>query len=211
MIAGGVISPAMSDDPDPAAPPRRRWNVGRPLAEVVLIALGVFLGLAGEQWRDRAQRNERAAETLRRIRAEVAANRDEVNRVVEYHARAHQQVKDFLAATPAQRRESPFRLEGIQPAQFEHTAWQLAQATQALVDFEPELAFALARVYGVQARYQGLTEGIINAMYLRPPSEDTLQFLHSLTLYYSDVTKLEPALARFYDELLRQVDRELGR
>ena len=201
----------MTDPPEIVPPPRRRWSVGRPFAEVILIALGVFLGLAGEQWRDRAERNERAAETLRRIRFELAANRDEVNRVVAYHAKAHQQLKEFLAASAAKRSESAFRLEGIQPAQFEQTAWQLAQATQALVDFDPELSFSLARVYGVQARYQGLTEGITNAMYLRPPSEDTLTFLHSLTLYYSDVTELEPALARLYDEVVPQIDRELGR
>jgi hypothetical protein len=201
----------MTDTSEVPPPPRKRWSVGRPFAEVILIALGVFLGLAGEQWRDRAERNERAAETLRRIRAELAANRDEVNRVVDYHATSHRQLKDFLAATAAKRRESPFRLEGIQPAQFETTAWQLAQATQALVDFDPGLSFALARVYGVQARYQGLTEGITDAMYLRPPSEDTLPFLHSLTLYYSDITELEPALARLYDEVLPQIDRELGR
>ena len=201
----------MTDTPEVTPPPRRRWTVGRPIAEVVLIALGVSLGLAGEQWRDRAERNERAAETLRRIHAELAANRDEVNRVVEYHANAQQRLKDFLAAPAAKRKEVPFRLDGIQPAQFEQTAWQLAQATQALVDIDPDLSFSLARVYGVQARYQGLTEGITNAMYLRPPSEDSIPFLHSLSLYYSDVIELEPALAKLYDGLLPQIDRELGR
>ena len=60
-------------EPVPEAPRRRRWTVGRSIVEVVLIAIGVFLGLAAEQWRDRADRNERAAETLRRIRAEMAA------------------------------------------------------------------------------------------------------------------------------------------
>jgi hypothetical protein len=140
----------------------------------------LFLGLAAEQWRDRADRNERAAETLRRIRAEMAANRDEVKRVVDYHLKAQQQLKDFFAVPAAKRGERGVRLEGILPVQFEQTAWQLALATQALVDIDPDLSFALARIYGVQARYHGMTEGVTNAMYLRPPGEDTTAFLHSL-------------------------------
>src|SRR5687768_219037 len=132
----------MSDntEPPPADLPapvsyRRRWSAGRPVLEVFLIALGVFLGLAGEQWRGNAERRERAAETLRRIRAETAANRDEVKRVVDYHADARQRLKDFFAAPAAKRAEQSFGLkEGIMPVQFEQTAWELAQSTQALVD-----------------------------------------------------------------------------
>jgi hypothetical protein len=192
------------------SPPQRRWSAGRSIAEVVLIAVGVFLGLAAEQWRDRADRNERAAETLRRIRAEMAANRDEVNRVIDYHSTKHQELKNFLSAPVAKRAEMSVRLEGIQPAQFEHTAWQLALATEALVDIDPDLSFALARIYGVQARYQGLSEGITNAMYVRPPGESLTAFFQSLSLYYSDIVELEPALAKLYDEMLPQLDRALG-
>ena len=196
--------------PEASAPLRRRGTVGRPIVEVVLIAIGVFLGLAAEQWRDRADRNERAAETLRRIRAELAANRDQVARVVDYHHKAHQLLKAFLATPDAKRGEMRVRLEGILPAQFERTAWQLALATQALVDIDPGLSFALARIYGVQARYEGLTEGITDAMYLRPPGENLTAFFHSLSLYYSDIVELEPALAKLYDDMLPQIDRELG-
>lgn len=200
----------MADTEEAPPLPRKRWTVGRPLAEVVLIAVGVFLGLAGEQWRDRAERQGRADETLRRIRAEMAANRDEVARLVDYHAHTHQRLKDFLAAPVARRRELTFRLDGIQPAQFEQTAWQLALATQALVDMDPDLSFEMARIYGVQSRYLGLTVGVTQAMYLRPPSENSTAFLHSLSVYYSDVVELEPGLLKLYDEMLPRIDRELG-
>jgi hypothetical protein len=201
----------MTDSVEVSPPPRRRWNVGRPFAEVILIAVGVFLGLAGEQWRDRAERQGRADETLRRIRAEMAANRDEVAGLVDYHATTHQRLKDFLAAPVARRSETSFGLDGIRPAQFEQTAWQLALATQALVDIDPDLSFELARIYGVQSRYLGLTVGVTQAMYLRPPSENATAFLHSLSVYYSDVVELEPALLKLYDEMLPRIDRELGR
>jgi hypothetical protein len=192
-----------------SVPHRRRWSAGWPILEVFLIALGVFLGLAGEQWRANAERRGRATETLRRIRAEMAANRDEVKRVVDYHADARQRLKEFFAQPAAKRAD--FRLEGIMPVQFEQTAWDLAQSTQALVDIDPDLSFALARVYGTQKRYNGLTEGITNAMYLRPPTEDAPAFLRSLSLYYSDVVILEPALEKLYADMLPQIDRALAR
>ena len=204
------------NEPPPADVPasvsqRRRWSASWPILEVFLIALGVFLGLAGEQWRGNAERRGRATETLRRIRAEMAANRDEVKRVVDYHADARQRLKDFFAVPAAKRADMRFRLDGILPVQFEQTAWDLAQSTQALVDMDPDLSFALARVYGAQKRYNGLTEGITNAMYLRPPTEDATAFLQSLSLYYSDVVILEPALEKMYADMLPQIDRALGR
>ena len=166
----------------------------------------MFLGLAGEQWRAYAERRERATETLRRIRAEIAANRDEVKRVVDYHANARQRLKEFFAAPAAKRAGLSFRLDGIMPAQFEQTAWGLALSTQALVDIDPDLSFALARVYGAQKRYNGLTEGITNAMYLRPPTEDATAFLQSLSLYNSDVVIIEPALKKMYADMLPQMN-----
>jgi uncharacterized protein YjeT (DUF2065 family) len=53
--------------------------------EVALISIGVFLGLAGEQWRERAQHHEMAEESLRRFRTELMANRQAVVKVKDYH------------------------------------------------------------------------------------------------------------------------------
>jgi uncharacterized protein YjeT (DUF2065 family) len=57
--------------------------------EVVLISGGVFLGLMGEQWRERTEQRELANEALRRFRTEIRTNRDSVAAKVDYHARLH--------------------------------------------------------------------------------------------------------------------------
>ena len=204
-------SDAPVDHPQAPPLPVRRWNIGQRLGEVFLIAVGVSLGLAGEQWRDRADRHERAGEALRRIRAELAANRDEVSRVTDYHAKAREQLRTYFSVPESKRSGIDVKLEGIRPAQFEQTAWQLAQATQALVDIDSQLSFDLARIYGVQARYVGLSEGITQAMYLRPPGENMTAFLHSLAVYYSDVVVLEPGLEKLYAEMLPRLDAEIAR
>ena len=61
--------------------------------EVVLISAGVFLGLMGEQWRERAEQRELASETLRRFRTEILANRSAVAANVNYHAELRREIE----------------------------------------------------------------------------------------------------------------------
>ena len=70
-------------DEEPAgpvsAPVSRSHHRGKSLVtiglEVVLISAGVFLGLMGEQWRERSEHRELAEKALRRFRTEIVANR----------------------------------------------------------------------------------------------------------------------------------------
>jgi hypothetical protein len=195
-----------------AAPPASRGR-GRSLVrialEVALIGTGVFLGLAGEQWRENVHHRELAAGALRRFRTEIQANRLSVANVKDYHAETLKHVQAYVTADP-RRRELGTNVRGLQPAAFEHSAWDLALATQALADVDPQLAFALARIYNAQTMYAELTGGILQAMYLRPPSENLEGFLRALEVYYGDIVLIEPQLLRLYDETVPQIDRALG-
>ena len=103
------------------------------------------------------------------------------------------------------------RIRGIQPASFEHTAWDLALITQSLTFVDPSLAFALSRIYTTQQNYEGLSRGILQAMYLLPPmSENPTPFFGALSIYYGDIVYYEPRLLELYDEILPQIDRALG-
>src|SRR5687767_13603490 len=67
------------------------------LLEVALITTGVFLGLAGEQWRQDRQQRESAQASLRRFRAEIETNRKAVSAVKDYHATLLKSLKAYLA------------------------------------------------------------------------------------------------------------------
>ena len=193
-----------------ALPRSRAHSLFRIALELTLIATGVFLGLAGEQWRERAHHRELARESLRRLRAEIGTNRKTVEGVKDYHVEMRKRIEDYLAADEHARRTLSVKLRGVQPAYFEHTAWDLALATQSLTYIEPDLAFALSRVYGVQQQYAELSRGVLQAMYLRNPREDLDGFLAAVDTYYGDVVLMEPKLLGMYDELLPQIDRALG-
>jgi hypothetical protein len=195
----------------PPLPPKQqsKWLI-RVGVEVILITMGVFLALMGEHWRQNAQDRGLAEDSLRRLRSEIQANREAVAAVKDYHPVSLKRIRAFLAADDKARAAMSVNLEGIRPAFFESTAWDLALATQSLVHMDPEVAFAVSRIYGLQRRYDGLTEGITHAMYLRPPSEGPEAFFPAVAVFDSDIVFFEPELLRLYDEVIPQIDRALG-
>jgi hypothetical protein len=204
-----AVGPSAAAEPSPTARHRAR-SILKIALELGLIATGVFLGLAGEQWRENAHHRELAHESLRRLRTEVLDNRKTVQGVKDYHVTMQKRIRAYLGADDAGRRSINANLQGIQPAYFEHTAWDLALATQSLTYIDPDLAFSLSRVYGMQQNYSELARGVLQAMYLRPIRENLTGFLESVDTFYGDAVLIEPQVLKMYDEILPQIDRALG-
>ena len=96
-----VEPPIASGDGSPvtvagAPAPAHRRPLLRVLLEIALIATGVFLGLAGDAWREREQHRDAARASLRGFRAEIAANREAVAAVRDYHAATLSSVRAYL-------------------------------------------------------------------------------------------------------------------
>lgn len=135
--------------PASAAPqPRGRSKGLLKLAlEVLLIGTGVFLGLAGEQWRESREHRERAEASLRRFHTEMSDNKKTVAAVLDYHATLRASLKRYFSAAPKERNSISVVMQGIRPALFETTAWDLALATQSLADIPQEVAYDISRVH----------------------------------------------------------------
>jgi len=173
--------------------------------EVLLISVGVFLALMGEQWRETAHTRELAHDSLRRFRAEIVANRKAVTAVKDYHVTLLKGLRTYLAADPKTRQGNFPSIRGLQPVFFEQTAWDLALATQSLTYIDPQVAYGISRIYGLQRTYTDMTHSIMQAIYLRPVMENP----EGLVAYYGDLTLWEPQLLQMYDEVLPQIDREI--
>jgi hypothetical protein len=133
-----------------------------------------------------------------------------VVRVKDYHVEMQRRIREFLAADAKSRPSHDVNLRGIEPAGFEHTAWDLALTTQSLAYIDSDLAFALARIYNLQQGYAELSRGVLQAMYIKPASQDLEGFFQAVDTYYGDVVLMEPKLMRMYDEILPRLDRALG-
>jgi hypothetical protein len=189
---------------------------GRParavVLEVILISAGVFLGLLGDAWRERAQHREFAEASLRRFRTEITVNRKALLDVRDYHVSTLRALQRYLGSDlPKTEATFDVQFNGLGVVYFEQTAWDLALATQSLAYLDPDLAFALSRTYTVQRGYARQQEAILSAaIYGRSWNEDFEGYWQSLLAYYGDLSFLDPALLRAYDQALPLVDRALG-
>ena len=176
--------------------------------EVLLISGGVFLGLMGEQWRERNEQRELAREALRRFRREIQVNRDAVAANVDYHAKLEQEIKAFLKT---EGRSSVNMTRGLGPVFLEQAAWELALATQALALINAELAFEISRVYTIQQGYAGHQSNVVPTLIFgRSPDQDAAAFWRPIQWYLGGVTYFDQAVLKAYDEILPRIDRALG-
>lgn len=208
--SAAAVTPA--DPPLTTSPTHGRKSILRVALEVLLISVGVFLGLMGEQLRERVQHRDLAEVSLRRFRTELRTNRNNVAAVKDKHFALLRDLRSFLqtysAAGAAARTKLAWPDTGTHPAFLEYAAWELAVATQALVYIDSDLAFSLAHVYAAQRQLDDATRGVTQAMYA---TGDPIVFLNNgLGTYYGDCTLLEPRLLSIYDRILPRLDRALG-
>ena len=178
--------------------------------EVLLISVGVFLGLAGEQWREDRRHHELAESALRNFRSEMEENRKAIEAVKDYHATLLKKLQAYLAKDHKTRNTADVQIQGLRFVQFEETAWDLALTTQALTYIDRDIAFALSRVYNMQKAFNAFTQGMTQAMYVLPWQDNFDAFAGAAETYYGDAVFLEPKLIEQYDDLIRRISQELG-
>jgi len=197
--------------------PKRAWQSLLKIGlEVVLITTGVFLGLAGEQWRESARHRELAHASLERFRGEFRGNRAEVLRVHEAHVKEERELAVYLNAHARELMESavdprkPF--PGPVPdtrtdhAGFDYSAWEVAVATQSLAYLEPDLVAAMSGAYRLQQVYDDSHRAIAQTSY---SAVNAVQYLRGVTNWFGDVVLYEELLLKRYDAILTRLDRAL--
>jgi hypothetical protein len=180
--------------------------------EVILISTGVFLGLMGEQWRDRAHQRELAEQALRRFRTEIVENRKAVEAVKDYHVKLQKQLQAEYEKPAAKRSGDNIEFHGIRPSNFDHAAWDLALGTQSLAYIDSDVGVKLSNIYNLQGRIADMTRGVTESMYVTPPIDDrnTTTFMGAVMIYYGDMIIFEPRLLTMYDDALQKIDKALG-
>jgi hypothetical protein len=176
--------------------------------EVLLISGGVFLGLMGEQWRERTEQRELANNALRRFRTEIQANRSAVAAKVEYHAKLRSEVQAYFKTKG---NANVNMSQGLGPVFFEQAAWDLAIATQALAYMDADLSFSISRVYTIQQGYAGHQATVApTIIFGRSPTQDPEAFWRPVLWYLGDISFFDPEILKAYDDILPRIDRALG-
>jgi len=185
------------------------------LFEVALIAVGVFLALWANNWQEDREHRAQAKAALRNFAAEMEANRQATQRNRAYHETFAHELREFLASKePANedRLNKSVHFEGMRPVIFEHTAWDLALATQALSYLDPDLAFDISKVYTGQNAFQKLEDSFLAAAFTPASlsSDNVKGMATAMELYLIDVNQQEPAILQLYDKVIPEVNSALS-
>ena len=184
------------------------------LFEVVLIAVGVFLALWANNWHENSEHRAQARAALRNFAAEMETNRQATQRNRAYHETFARELREFLASKePASedRLNKSVHFEGMRPVIFEHTAWDLALATQALSYLDPDLAFDISKVYTGQNAFQKLEDSFLAAFTPASLSSDNIKGMATaMELYLIDVNQQEPAILQLYEKVIPEVNSALS-
>ncbi len=183
--------------------------------EVVLIALGVFLGLLANNWHEEREHRAQARAALRNFVEEMEANYQATQSNRQYHETLARELHEFLASKEPptdERYKKTVHFEGMRPEIFEHTAWDLALATQALSYLNPDLAFDISKVYTKQNAFQKLEDSFLASAFTPSGlSSDNLKGLATaMEIYLIDVNQLEPALVSRYEKIIPEIKRASG-
>jgi hypothetical protein len=186
------------------------------LLEVVLISLGVFLALLANNWHEEREHHVLAESALRNFADEMQTNRQAVQKERQYHEELARELDQFLASneppTEEQFQKSVHFL-GVRPVIFEHTAWDLALATQALAYLKPELAFDISRIYTKQSEVQTLQNSLLASVYNPTTfaSNNVKGLVSAIKVYLGDINQQEPAVLQLCDKVIPEVNQVLPR
>jgi hypothetical protein len=180
------------------------------LFEVLLIAVGVFLALWANNWHENQEHRVKARDALRNFLGEMESNRTAIQHNREYHETLSRQLEQFLHSNePAteERLSKEVHFEGLRPVIFEHTAWDLALATQALSYLNSGLAFDISKVYTQQNAFQTLENSFLASVYAPSSlSPDNVKSLATaMRIYLIDVNVQEPRILGSYDKVIPEI------
>jgi len=180
------------------------------LFEVVLIAVGVFLALWANNWHENSEHRAQARSALRNFATEMEANRQATQRNRSYHETLARELIQFLRSSepPTEERFSKeVHFQGVRPVIYEHAAWDLALATQALSYLKPELAFDISKVYTQQNAFQTLENSFLASAFTPASmsSDNVKGMATAMELYLIDVNQQEPAILQLYDKVIPEV------
>lgn len=185
------------------------------ILEVVLISIGVFLALWANKWHEEREQRALAHSTLHNFAEELRANQQAVRSERQYHETLAGQLHEFLISNESpteQRLQRSVQFKGVRPIIFEHTAWDLALATQSLSYLKPELALDISKVYTAQSAFQTLENSFLASAFTPATfSSDNVKGLVAAMEYYlRDINQKEPAILQLYDKVIPEVDQALS-
>ena len=194
-------------------------RVANVAGQLAMIAVGAYLGLQAEQWREDRSKAALARATVQNFRDEIRTNRAEVAGLVPYQDSVSRGLhRVFNAQFRSQRSMALVDVltgagfNGVHLADFQTTAYELAVATQALGELPPPLGLRIARLYTEQRSLSGFQTQFAQALMTNMPAprEDGTRALFMLDQGMTEIARQDRKLVAAHDSVLPRLDSALA-
>jgi hypothetical protein len=147
-----------------AGGPLRRLlgSLPRLLLEMLGVVFAVVVALAADEWREDRDLTERAATARQAVLAELAANRDEVERTRESMDSAVARLGEAVRGIEAGE-STPVDVD-LELPDFSDAAWRITQVTDAASRLDFAWLTRVARVYAAQDLYADVRGEVVRTM-----------------------------------------------
>lgn len=129
------------------------------LLESFFVVLGVVLALGANEWREARQRDAHAQQALASIQEELQTNRTAITQALDYHLYLADTLSTLARYNhranhePVYPQANLFNRGYVHPTTLVYTAWETAQATNAIETMDFDLLLSISRMYENQKRY----------------------------------------------------------
>lgn len=189
-------------------PDARSFRFAPILLEASFVVLGVFLALVANEWRADANAREQAASARATIIEEIRTNREAVRHIRDYHAHLLDTLRSFPSRTPPSPRV--FSRGFASAATTLSTAWDAANATDAVSHMDYEDVLAFSELYALQQRYERTAEEVGSVIFgaiFERGSDGVAENYRNLSHINGALLYLEYGLLAAYDSVLTRLDR----
>lgn len=139
--------------------PDRPFRLAPILLEAFFVVLGVSLALLGNEWRMSANARAHAADARTSIVEEVRANRAAAQHSYGYHSGLLDSLRTYFPAGRLPPLPTLFSEGFVRPITLLTTAWEAANATDAVSHMDYGEVLTFSTLYAMQRRYvQSATE-----------------------------------------------------
>lgn len=183
--------------------------------ESALIVVSILVALGLDEWRQKREDAELVLNSLSTFLIEIQQNRIRVDDAAPFDLGLRQVLQSHYRDNDIDTvDEFVSMVESYSPAALQSTAWDTALATGSLAKMDYTLVTALSLTYGLQSRYELITQtGMHDLTSPQNLSEDKLRLaLYNSIRYLDSVTRLETELSITYSEaasVIQTIQREM--
>ncbi|ARN78532.1 hypothetical protein BST97_11345 [Nonlabens spongiae] len=189
-------------------------KIGELLFQIIPVMIGVFLGFLVSSWAESSRNEEKTELFVQNLIAEVETNKSRLDNVYDYHIMLRDSVQSYVArsyeADSSKTPRKPKFFKGIRMFPLMDSAYETGTQTGLINGLSLPQIQQINQVYTLQKFYNGYHDNMMTGFMNQDPLQDIDRVVRFLAISMTDVVLREQELRGQYDQLLKELQKELN-